>query len=285
MGNCLFTKVKGSANNPNLPILETMQQYTIDAIAASGNNSLTDAQKWALNDLFLALGVDGSKQVLSKIRKLYLPMIADDVSKALINYATDSFVEDDTPNSANWELRNHGITQKASGQSFTLTLDNPLLATNFTQMWLRTENMVSGVDDMCINLIVRGKTDKNQRVGLVESSVNSNQNIQMSTFGFDNFCYSYDKSEEQRCVAGISYRAANDISRQLFENYDLVTDGSVTATADMSSETSQTLYLLGQANQIAPKPFGFILLGEAIPDADFRNIRDAVNALYAAIKA
>ena len=32
-----------------------MQQYTLDDIAASGNNSVTDNQKWALNELFYAL--------------------------------------------------------------------------------------------------------------------------------------------------------------------------------------------------------------------------------------
>ena len=49
---CLVKTYNVVVNNPDLPILETMQQFTLNAIAASGNLSMTDEQKWALNRFF-----------------------------------------------------------------------------------------------------------------------------------------------------------------------------------------------------------------------------------------
>lgn len=273
-----------SANNiGQVDVDRELNAYTLAAIAASGNDSLTDTQKFALDDLFLAMGVDGSNQVMSKIRKLYLPMIAGSVGNALINYTTDDFVKDATPNDVNWELRNHGITQKASGQNLELTLNNPLVGTNYTQMWLRTENMVSGVNDTCYNMTLRGKSDISLFLGLIEQSAASNGLINYNNSNGISYVGTVYKSVEQRCVFGISYRAANDVSLQRFGEYTLKTDGSIGITTDMSEESSQTLYVLGLNSQQAPKPFGFMLLGEALSETDFKNIRDKVNALYAAI--
>lgn len=264
-----------------------LDEYTKAAILASGNDALTDIQKSALNSLFLAMGVDGSNNVMSKIRKMYLPMIAGDVSKALINYADNTFPEDATPNSADWELRNLGIAQKTTSQKFNLELTGQdiLNSNNFTQMWLRTENMVSGTNDSGRTLIVRGQTDLTKYLGLIETSSNSNTQIVSRDYGYNGFGNDgMSKANEQRRASGISFRASNDISKQRYGSYSLVTDGSITATTDMTGETSQYLYVLGMNGVEAPLPYGFLLLGEAIPDEDFRNIRDKVNELYAAMK-
>lgn len=73
--NCLVKKYKASVNNPNLPILETMQQFTLDAIAAGGNKSMTDAQKWALNHFFYQIGAIDNNGIWSKAGFVILPII------------------------------------------------------------------------------------------------------------------------------------------------------------------------------------------------------------------
>ena len=50
MENCLVTKLKAVVNNPNLPVLKTdIDDFTKAAILASGNDSMTEAQKWGLD--------------------------------------------------------------------------------------------------------------------------------------------------------------------------------------------------------------------------------------------
>lgn len=261
-----------------------LNEYTIAAIEASGNANLTETQQFALDDLFLAMGVDGSNNVMSKIRKLYLPMIASEVGNALINYATNTFTKDFTPNAQNWELRNLGITQKASGQLFTISSFSPaIVATNITQMWLRTENMVKGVADTNYTFVLRGKTDTTKFLGIIESSVSSNNSIQSgSVYGYNNFI-TVSKNIEQRVTTGFSVRGIDDCTVM---RYSLgLHDTTVTPSTqgDMSGESSQTLYVLCLSNQMAPKPFGFLLLGEGIAETDFVNIANKVNALYLAL--
>ena len=87
MENCYWEKLKGSSNNPNLPDLETMQQFTLDAIAASGNGSMTDAQKWALNHFFYQIGAISDSGVFSKLEILCLPFIGGTKNGALTDFA------------------------------------------------------------------------------------------------------------------------------------------------------------------------------------------------------
>lgn len=86
MGNCLVTKLKAVVDNPNLPIFETMQQFTLDAIAASGNTSMTDAQKWALNHFFIKIGAISNSGVYTKLQVIGLPFIGSSLNTAVINY-------------------------------------------------------------------------------------------------------------------------------------------------------------------------------------------------------
>lgn len=90
MKNCLVTKLNAVVNNPDLPVLETMQQFTLDAITASGNASMTDAQKMALNHFFYQIGAIENTALWQKIQALALPMICgDNLSYACVNYVNN----------------------------------------------------------------------------------------------------------------------------------------------------------------------------------------------------
>lgn len=100
MGNCLITKLKAVVNNPNLPILETMQQFTLDAIAASGNSDMTDVQKGALNHFFYQLGKFDNGAIWNKIVGLAMPVICgDNIATAFTNYKDLTVIAGDSRDS------------------------------------------------------------------------------------------------------------------------------------------------------------------------------------------
>lgn len=125
--NCLVTKLKATVNNPNLPVLETMQQFTLDAIAASGNNNMTDAQKWALNKFFVSIGAPDNSGVFAKTKGLFLPLICNDnIVKAMYDYKNSALYSVNEGVSFD---SNHGLTANSSSTinifgNTTFTFDN-----------------------------------------------------------------------------------------------------------------------------------------------------------------
>jgi len=88
--NCLLTQYKVSVNNPDLPVLEDMQQFTLDAITRSGNDSMTDNQKWALNHFFYEIGAIGNTALWQKVRLLLIPLIGAAKNKIILDYKNTS---------------------------------------------------------------------------------------------------------------------------------------------------------------------------------------------------
>lgn len=86
--NCFVKRYKVSVSDENLPALETMQQFTLDAITASGNSAMTDAQKWALNHFFYELGVFSvdTNTIWNKLESVVMPILATDVNHCSIDY-------------------------------------------------------------------------------------------------------------------------------------------------------------------------------------------------------
>lgn len=120
MSKCVLKKLKVTFDNPNLPILETMQQFTLDAITASGNSSMTDAQKWALNHFFYQVGAIDSNTLWGKIDVLLLPMVCGQVlEKALVNYKGN--IVEGPLNSQYWSFSENGGLSGSAGYYGTLT--------------------------------------------------------------------------------------------------------------------------------------------------------------------
>lgn len=84
----MYIKVKG-ADFSNVKIgtmaLE-LSELTKGAIEASGNNSMTDSQKMALDDFLM--GIQG--EIFNSIKYLILPFIASSVNKAFVNYKNNT---------------------------------------------------------------------------------------------------------------------------------------------------------------------------------------------------
>lgn len=90
MNQCLVKQLKATVNNPNLPIVETMQQITLNAIALSGNNTMTDEQKYALNHFYYQLGAISNSSLWQKIQGIILPFLANDEQHSVADYKSNT---------------------------------------------------------------------------------------------------------------------------------------------------------------------------------------------------
>lgn len=75
-----------SANNLGQIDVSVVSQFTLDAIAAGGNKTMTAEQQSALENFFVSVGAKTNTGVWAKINKIYIPFIAADLSYALVNY-------------------------------------------------------------------------------------------------------------------------------------------------------------------------------------------------------
>lgn len=276
----MIIKINGadfSQNNLGKVVVTTeIDPFTKAAIAASGNNSLTVTQKVMLNELFLKMGVDGSNNVMSKIHRLYLPIIAGDVSHALINYKDTNFINDKVLDSSHWTLRSNGLVGLDSAQGIELTESNPIMQNNFFELFLRTELVTPFVDDTSIAAVLRGKTDTNKFLGLGQISLSNNEICSFSGYGAE--WGNWDKKADAIKASGVN--SASNYNDDLKRGVYTHEDAPKTTNVDMNGETSQTLYILGLGASNTTKPYGVLMFGEALDSQDFLNIANAVDNLY-----
>lgn len=279
-----------SANNIgkiNMP--RVLNSYTLKAIAACGKE-LTEVQKIALDEVFLAMGVDGSNDVMSKTRKLYLPMIAGDVTKSLVNYA-DVSMTNDKPNisTATWTLRSNGLVavENNTADALTLTLNNPLNTNNFSTFSLRTEHISVG-GEKSYNIVLRGKSNNQLFLGAIHQSADKNSVYFGGSYGRD---WYYDSDGNFIALSSDSVIRTQYLSSKesMFHGRlatkELNIDNPKPITSDMSQEVSQTMYVHGLATCDTVHPFAVMAIGEYLEPEIARNICDKLDALYAAMKS
>lgn len=269
-----------SANNLGQVEVETdLMDFTKNAIIASGNDTMTGEQKSALDNLFKAMGVDGSNDVMSKMVKVYIPMLANDVSKALVNYADEEFTVDLALNSANWKFQNRGLIGLASGQNITLTNNSVLNTNNYSCFVLRTAKMVTSVADSSYTLILRGKTTTSKFLGPSYNSASSNNIIQMNNYGAK---WMPEKNKTDDDISTNVFMYKDSTCRYRFgKTWDIQsTPGTLT---DMTGETQQTLYCFGLAGMNMAMPYGVAMIGEGMEFEVAQNIAEKIDNLANAL--
>lgn len=103
-----------SANNlGQVEITTELDDFTKAAIVASGNTSMTDVQKSALNTFFKKLGAFGATGVWSKIHYAWMPIIGGSLDKAFLNYKSNEV--NVVPKSEYWSLVEGGIKSLKRG--------------------------------------------------------------------------------------------------------------------------------------------------------------------------
>ena len=198
------------------------------------------------------------------------------MSHALINYKDTNFVNDKVLDSSHWTLRSNGLVGIASGQNINLTENNPIMQDNFFELFLRTELVTPGVGDTSYAMVLRGKTNTNAFLGLQQASQSSDSICSLGSYGAD--WGNWGKTTDAIKASGVNSASTyNDILKRGVYTHE---DTPKTTTVDMSTETSQTLYVLGFNNANTTKPYGVLMLGEALVSQDFLNIANAVDNLY-----
>lgn len=128
-------------------------------IAASGNTSMSDVQKFAV-DTFIT----ETASLKSKIHKLYLPMLANGVNKSLVNYAT---LADDAPRGIfdYLDYESGGICSK--GTSYldfkTITMNAGVWSNDLSIFVCHTKDLApiaSGTSDMPVVGLGTAATDR-----------------------------------------------------------------------------------------------------------------------------
>lgn len=174
---CLHTTLQFESSNPNLPVLEAMQQFTLDAITASGNVSMTDAQKWALNHFFYQIGAIDNNGIYAKLGGLYMPLICGDVlAKAMVDYKG---VESEDISTKDVKFQSHGLVKNnpsaiMSNSSIILRNDYAGSVSNLTVAAMLTENFLS---DSAIELLLigfRGSSDSGSQIVRAAQDTNKN---------------------------------------------------------------------------------------------------------------
>lgn len=256
--------------------------YTKAAILASGNETMDDYQKLALDSFFRSLGAGENDGIITKMRKIYLPIICNDVTKGLINYADENFTDDGPLSSSVWSLRNRGLVGSATTPAINETLSNPLLATNFSVFWLRTERMVSGTNDSQYVAVFRGKTNTNLWCGPTEVSASSNSMVSWGQYGTNWSTNTVKSSITAVKTAALICRGANDVDRNIYGVWDSTLSGLT--LADFSNESSESLYVLGLGSNNQLKPYAVVMVGEAVTLEQGKAISSAIDAMWDVFK-
>lgn len=103
-----------SANNlGQVEITAELNEFTKAAIAASGNLTMNDMQKSALNTFFNKVGAFTSTGIWAKTHYAWLPIISGDLDKAFLNYKSNEV--NVVPEATYWSLVDGGIKSLQRG--------------------------------------------------------------------------------------------------------------------------------------------------------------------------
>lgn len=96
-----------SAKNIGQIDITVVSQFTQDAILASGNTAMTEQQKSALENFFVAVGAKTNTGVWAKLTKVYIPFLCADLAHAMVNYKGNAI--DVTLDATTFGMRNKGV--------------------------------------------------------------------------------------------------------------------------------------------------------------------------------
>ena len=234
---CLITKLKAEVNNPNLPILETIQQTTLEAIAASGNTSMTDAQKYALNHFFYQLGAMDNSGLWGKIDGIILPFLANDAEHSIVNYKTNSIYNTTLERTFNFSSK--GICVLSSGG---VAQYHDLFEYEFDAADFSLVNIISnaGVSTNLSNLLSTTVNNNNDAVNVGKRTNNTSYIVGMFSNGITTNIYRWYNNTYTGTTSGYAFSFGTNDSD--INGYYLNTNKAITAFASKPSYNSETSY-------------------------------------------
>lgn len=282
MNNCLVTKLNAVVNDDTLPIIETMQQFTLDAIALSGNENMTEEQKFALNHFFYQVGAITNSSLWQKLDFIFLPLIAGEVSKIAANYKGLTLISG-TSIASDVILGNGGvITTNTIERELAIPISysgyNP---NNISAYVSFSDNLSENPGATVGNRLVKINDSGSARLNMYLSSSSSNQRLNFgeadnpivygvcSYGGSDYLCSLSGDDEEHTVLVKNKDKSGNSID--ITQNYitGRIFDG--TTTIDSYTITAHT--------QTKGYAISASIVGKALTETEANMLMDAVITL------
>lgn len=274
----MIVSIKGadfSADNlGKVTIPRNLRAFTTAAILASGKTDLTESQKYALDDFFRAIGAgEVGDTIASRLKYLFIPIIAGDLSKALINYKDAGFNVEGTPNSAQWALNEKGLygLNATSTSAITFTLDTPLLQDNVSMLFFRGDIMPDTNPGNQHYLSIRGKTNTSKWLSMYQYQNTSNEG-HFTTGGLPSQWVTGGYDETYPTING--YNLTSSPKKIIGGVASAVTAPSV----DMSTELQQTIYAFGMSSKNTI-PTAFAMLGQGLSESELTAVLTSLELL------
>lgn len=257
-----------SANNVGkITVPRQISEFTISAILAGGRTDLSDTQKSVLDAFFETIGVNEiGNTIASRLSYLFIPMLASDLSKALINYKNNNFVIEGTPNSTYWSVNHKGLVglTSASAGAITLSLSTPLLANNCCLLFFRGEPMTEEIGNQHY-LSIRGKQTTSKWLTMYQYIAAGNANF--STGGLPSQWITGGYTETNKATIN-GYNLKSTVAKKIIGG---VVSNVTAPSVDMSTETSQTIYAFGMSSKNTT-PTAFAMLGQGLTESELSSV-------------
>lgn len=168
-----LTDADFSAKNlGQVSVKSSVSTFTKAAIAASGNTELSLDKQFSLDDFFVKIGAVDNSGIFTKIRHLYIPMLALSVEKALVDYANgNEFVG---ISSDGWGIRDNGLgaVTDMAVSSIMVNSDKTYDTSNLSIVVAVSDFPVYG-NDLNILCLSTGKKDSRLSLKIASGSDNA----------------------------------------------------------------------------------------------------------------
>lgn len=270
-----------SADNiGTVTVPRTLSAFTLAAIEAGGRLDLTDLQKAALDDFFIAIGAgEAGATIASKMNYIFIPSIAGKLAKSLINYKNTDFTVEKTPDSSVWSVSYKGLVAADNGSSnaITMTLSTALQANNACLLVFRGDMFGTTNPGNQNYLSLRGKTNDSKWLTFYQYQ-NGTTAGHFTTGGLPSQWITGAYDETYPTVNGYNL-TSNGAKKIIGGEVASVTAPSV----DMSTEVAgQTVYAFGMSSKNTI-PTAFAMLGQGLTDTELTDLLPVINRLRDAL--
>lgn len=255
-------------------------------IEASGNTSLTDEQKFAIDDFITAVGVDRVGSIWSKIDRLWLPMIAGDKAHSLVDYKNgyiDAYTSmpqtSKTSFDNNVSFVNHGLKVTQDGSSrekIIVDSDYTFNSQDCSFFMFNTENyatLASGQNKDASG--IGDSSSVNKRFGIVLTSTALQQKF-LSSVLLTSDTKSGFREPHLHGVASDSTGLSILYSNGTFYSSEAITSETLTGISILRAPAA---YL----SDSATPSYGAFIVGKYMTNENITTLRTALNTLFAAI--
>lgn len=263
-----------------------LNPFTLAAIEASGNQSMTSEQKSALDTFFNKIGAFGNEsEIWSKLDKVYIPFICSSLSKVCVNYKTN---ESEYELSAErYTLRNKGITG---------VVEKP---DTYTETTISSSFVMDPKNMTIVSMLMEDDESLSAAVSLFQYNGNSKNNRFYSGFGktgggdfqgnigflqpSGSFPYSiYNSYPVKHVLIGHTIRSVND---QSIFKVDTVKDTTTDLSflSSVGTDTSSNINLFSTPTSAAmPKmapSVGLMIIGKSLTTEEAITLKSASETL------